>query len=368
MGVVVNLGSAIVTLDSIKSAACGSGKGSIFISVSGGSSPYTFAWSNGATTQNLTHVLPGTYGVTVYSHGDPCTGAFTAIIPEQLPATPAICIVTVDSFTGKNICAFEKSVVANLGISHYNFYRETTTAGVYQLLGSKSASLLSIWTDSSANSLQRAWRYKIAAVDTCGNESPLSVYHKTIHLSASVGINNDVNLSWDNYEGFPFGTYIIYRYDAAAGWRPLDSVPSNLNSYTDFNPPFPISYFVSVRHPGSCVISNPKDPEPFTSNLNLSKSNVNIVNPNATGVSSIDITSSVQVYPNPTNGKLQVTSYKLQISGLEVYNVMGEIVYRSPGITRQSSVIDLSSQHNGIYFLKIKSDEGTVTKKIVISK
>jgi hypothetical protein len=39
--------------------------GSVSITVSGGSSPYTYHWSNGATTQNLCNLHAGTYCVTV---------------------------------------------------------------------------------------------------------------------------------------------------------------------------------------------------------------------------------------------------------------------------------------------------------------
>jgi gliding motility-associated-like protein len=44
---------------------CGADDGAINITVSGGTSPYTFNWSNGATTQNLTNVGAGNFNVTV---------------------------------------------------------------------------------------------------------------------------------------------------------------------------------------------------------------------------------------------------------------------------------------------------------------
>ena len=47
----------------------------------------------------------------------------------------------------------------------------------------------------------RAWRYKIASVDDCCNESILSLHHKTIHLTSNVGLNADINLIWSHYEG-----------------------------------------------------------------------------------------------------------------------------------------------------------------------
>ena len=43
----------------------GSATGSVTLTVSGGTAPYTYLWSNGATTQDLTDVIAGTYSVTV---------------------------------------------------------------------------------------------------------------------------------------------------------------------------------------------------------------------------------------------------------------------------------------------------------------
>jgi len=68
------------------------------------------------------------------------------------------------------------------------------------------------------------------------------------------------------------------------------------------------------------------------------------------------------VYPNPTSGKVAVSSGSSSITSIEIYNVMGEKVYQSSVISYSSSVnppmtnapmtIDLSFQPAGIYFCK----------------
>ena len=379
MDCIINLGAAIATVDSIISAKCGIGTGSVYISVTGGTPPYTYLWNNSATTEDITNVPPGNYGVTIYSNGNSCTGALVVNIPSQIPSAPVICIVTVDTATGKNQCVFVKDSIANAGLLNYNFYRETTTAGVYQLLGSKPANLQSIWTDQSANPLQRAWRYKVTAVDTCGKESPLSGFHKTIHLAASLGLNNTVNLMWDNYEGISFGTFIIYRYDPVNGWDSLDAVPSNLNSYTDLSPPTLINlhYFVAVPHPFGCTatLANPdnedvrENPITMATNLNTSRSNIYKINSSTTSVNEFNVQSSMlQVYPNPSvDGEFTVYSLQFPVKEIEVYNIYGEKIYQTT-VNRKQETVNLSSQHNGIYFLQVKSEEGVITKKIILQK
>jgi uncharacterized repeat protein (TIGR01451 family) len=46
-------------------ALCPNNNGSITISVSNGTSPYSYLWSNGATTQNVSNLAPGHYSVTI---------------------------------------------------------------------------------------------------------------------------------------------------------------------------------------------------------------------------------------------------------------------------------------------------------------
>lgn len=45
--------------------SCGNSNESVFVQVGGGVSPYSFSWSNGATTQNLSGIPGGTYTLSV---------------------------------------------------------------------------------------------------------------------------------------------------------------------------------------------------------------------------------------------------------------------------------------------------------------
>ena len=46
---------------------------------------------------------------------------------------------------------------------------------------------------------------------------------------------------------------------------------------------------------------------------------------------------------------------------------MGEEIYKS-SVRGEKSEVDLSKQPNGIYFLRVQTEQGTVNKKIVIQK
>ena len=64
------------------------------------------------------------------------------------------------------------------------------------------------------------------------------------------------------------------------------------------------------------------------------------------------------LYPNPTNGKLQVTSYELQENSVvEIYDIVGQLLYQINKSTNNQInneiSIDVSHLEKGIYFLKI---------------
>ncbi|MCX6257075.1 MAG: SprB repeat-containing protein, partial [Bacteroidia bacterium] len=66
----------------------GGNNGAINITPAGGTNPYTFIWSNGATTQNISNLTAGSYSVTVYDYYQ-CygSGAWTVTAPAELEAS-----------------------------------------------------------------------------------------------------------------------------------------------------------------------------------------------------------------------------------------------------------------------------------------
>lgn len=81
--------------------------------------------------------------------------------------------------------------------------------------------------------------------------------------------------------------------------------------------------------------------------------------------------SFLNVYPNPANGEITI-SFNQENDGLvrlAVYNMVGEKVkemeeHSSPGVSQYQ--MDLRGLAGGVYFVKVESDEKTLTKKISV--
>ncbi|MEO0310996.1 MAG: hypothetical protein RIQ89_653, partial [Bacteroidota bacterium] len=78
------------TTDSLFNVSCnGQADGRIYISVSGGTAGYTYAWSNGATTQDISGLAPGNYTCTI-TDANGCNTTRNATITQPGAVVPTI--------------------------------------------------------------------------------------------------------------------------------------------------------------------------------------------------------------------------------------------------------------------------------------
>jgi subtilisin family serine protease len=85
---------------------------------------------------------------------------------------------------------------------------------------------------------------------------------------------------------------------------------------------------------------------------------------NNIGVNENNLNEGISIYPNPTTGELQVTSDKLPVTNIEIYDVYGRKCHASR-VTCHENKIDISSLSAGIYFIKIHTETDIHTHKII---
>lgn len=87
------------------------------------------------------------------------------------------------------------------------------------------------------------------------------------------------------------------------------------------------------------------------------------------GTSISTLQNNIRIYSNPTQGVFQIGTEKAFTEKviLTLYGVNGGTIYQKEWDTTQSSkqAIDIRSQTNGIYWLKISTVKGSITKKIL---
>ena len=80
------------------------------------------------------------------------------------------------------------------------------------------------------------------------------------------------------------------------------------------------------------------------------------------------LAKSVTLYPNPATEivSVAVSNANIQIRSVEVYNVYGQIV-ETPYMTsvQERATINVSGLADGMYFVRVTTDGGVVTKNFV---
>jgi hypothetical protein len=92
----------------------------------------------------------------------------------------------------------------------------------------------------------------------------------------------------------------------------------------------------------------------------------------STGITEQQLKDALNVYPNPTSGQISV-KLDLPTAGhilIRVYDVLGRTL---TSVEEQNSFggvypVDLRANKNGVYFVEVISDMGTVTRKIILNK
>lgn len=158
--------------------------------------------------------------------------------------------------------------------------------------------------------------------------------------------NTTATLTWTPNANVQYWT-IDYKKTSANTWTTVNNITSptytltNLNQITQYD----------VRLAAVCGDNNTSD---YTPVVQFTTTNV--------GVNDYDM--STTLYPNPTTGEIRIQNTEFRIQSVEVYDVYGKLI-KSVKVDDFSVVIDLSANASGVYFTRIMTDNGMVTKRVV---
>ncbi len=307
-------------------ASCpGINTGSVNLSVSGGASPYTYLWSNGATTQDLSNIAGGTYTVTI-TDANTCTATgFTTVGNGIGP------IATVSAFdascSGVNNGLVDLSVTS--GTSPYTYVWST---------GSTSQDLSSIASGT----------YTVTVTDANGcTAGQTGIVGKGSSLQLSVSIHADSMNTGT-------GSVLVTVSEGTAPYGYLWSTGSTSVVITGLNVG---NYSVTVTDVNGCEASGI-----YTV--------ANDTTGNVSSGQTIDL--SYSIYPNPADGLLNV-QVSAVVSGeirLRLYNAIGQKVMEQSysNALAINAIMNVSILEEGIYFLRLENNSKTAVSRIVVMR
>lgn len=316
-----------VALDSLSDALCaGDANGSISITVAGGTAPYSFSWSNGATTEDLTGLAAGTYTGTI-------TDSLGCVLvsPDLTVGEPDSLSVALDALSDV-ACPDDTdgsiSISVAGGTAPYSFLWDN---------GATSEDLSGLGVGSYVGTITDA--------NGCVLVSPVLTITNTDSLPAAAFDYGTVGAAVNFSNMTPNGT--SYAWDFGDGNTSTDENPTNL-------------YTTNAQFVVSLTVTNDCGSTTVTDTILISQ----------VGIEDNLLAAKVSVYPNPTQGVFDIRFDQLNLEDVEIVlsTVEGkQVVKEKIGSVRGifTHRMDLSDNlARGSYVLQIISSQGVTHKRI----
>ncbi len=190
--------SALVATAVITDVACfGQLTGSIQVTTLGGTAPYSYSWSNGSTSEDLTNIASGTYSLAV-TDANGCTYLYSALVYQPLDLVIGQGHIDVNCFSNST-GSIDITPAGGVGNYQYTWSNQATTQDINNLAAGNYTLILTdgnnCTTSTTVTIIQPA-----AAVSLSGIVTPVSCNggnNGSINITANGG-NGNYTYSWSN--------------------------------------------------------------------------------------------------------------------------------------------------------------------------
>ena len=301
--------------------------GAIDLTVEGGTSPFYFIWSNGASTEDLTDLSAGdyTYVLTdtngcVFELGSTSTIIEPDILSETAVVTDNVCFGGVDGSI---------DITVSGGTVPYTYI--WNTGAVTEDLSGIAAGDYSVDVEDANGCTLTSIEYTVTEPNTTALEATIAIVHES-ESGASDGSATVTASGGDS----------PYTYEWADGFGTNETI-SNLTTGI---------YCVEVTDANGCRIA-------LCGTVGR-----------ATGVEDLIGISEMALFPNPTSGKvaLHVSFINVNDAEVAIVDVLGK-VQESVHFSETDEIdqlFDMTAYAAGTYFFRITTDKHVYTQPLIV--
>ena len=282
--------------------------------------------------------------------------SFTQNWQDTTPVTQPTVTTDNPSGIGQTSATLNATVTnpSNVTITGKGFQWKETTGGTYvQVTGTGTGNTFSYsLTDLTANTSYTFRAFITTASDVIyGEEITFTTLEQGVEpcatptgLTASEVTGESITISWDNDPNV--STWNIH-YNPVGGQ--LSMATSNTNSYTISGLTSNTPYQINVQ--ADCGNGNLSEWSPA-------------ITVTTTGIDSW-LANSVSLYPNPAKEYVDIrVDGDLNVTMMEVYDVYGKLI-NAMNVIENPTRINVSNLANGMYFVRVTTEAGMVTKTFV---
>lgn len=337
----VTISPALTINGNVTNGGCGGALGAIALDVTGSTLPYTYLWSNGATTEDISNLTAGNYTVTVTGNNG-CSETESFVVSTSGGAAPSL----TGSVTNAGCGTGEITVSASGGSEPYGYM--WSNGGQTATISNLSAGNYTVTVSSNGGCTSTASYAVTTAI-------PVPVIISTSRTC------NSITFTWS---GPNTGTYEV-RYKVGTTASPVVNVGNNhTHTFTGLAQNTKYKVFVRHRCPngqrGAWAQAVIKTlicfGEPGTNDIQL-----NTV-PNG------DV--SLALFPNPASDEVNIVfqSQSSKKSTLFLQNAAGQWIQTIENIPHQGEIYRLDTRNltPGFYWITVRQGDRIKTEKLVI--
>lgn len=305
-------------------ATCGQSDGNASVTVSGGTGPYTYSWSNGGNTANITNLSSGLYICTVTDNVGCSDTAQVNVSNLNGPTLSGLTISDVDC-NGNSTGSATANVTGGTPPYSYVWSNGGTTQTINGLASGT---------------------YTVTITDSLG-----CVLNGTANVTQPTALTATSSATDESCTGCADGTASV---TATGGTSPYTYLWSNGGTASSIGSLSAGTYTVTITDANGCTTTQ-------TATVGVMISNGQVLNN----------TASIELFPNPSNGNftLMVQLPKAGVIEYELMDITGKIVAsdRSEETSQFQQEFNLrNSLAKGSYLVRIKVGEAQYLRKLVI--
>lgn len=343
--------------------------GSASVTASGGSgSGFTYSWSNGATTQNISSLCPSWYHVTVTDNNSGCTEVQSISV---LSACPYYLSGQVTPLEPATVYLIEEnggvlSLVDSVNIDSGYYTFGDICPGTYYVKAALRPS------SSVYNNFQPTY-YVQAALWGSANSINVNSNNWNVNITLLAGLNTGgpgfigglISQGANRGEGDPIAGAEVYLMNAND--EVIASTTSDANGEYSFDDIALGEYKVMVDllnytpYPHTVTLTN-EDPEQSAMDFTTEGNTIKPVG--AVGISSVNALEDIQIYPNPASDRLLIDGEGIE--SLAIFNLVGQQVLNETNSGKTLIELNVENLEAGQYIIQVNTAEGSNHQTIVI--
>jgi hypothetical protein len=315
-GLTITQPSAIVTASAVTNILCNGGtNGSATVTATGGTSPYSYLASNGATVSAQSGLMPGSYTYTV-------TDANACEQTQSLSITEPTAINLSTSASNGTICSGASSTLTANATGGTGTITYTWVSGSTTNVNTVTPTTTAVYT------------VDVTDANNCVSTSTIAITVNALPTLVAV-TNNTLLCTGETATLTVSGTATTYT------WSTTDNTTT-----VAVSPTVQTTYTVDGTDGNGC-----KNTTTVTQDVSL-----------CTGIATLSNDAKTKLYPNPNNGLFVIELTTL--SKVTVTNALGQVVISETFEAGKHS-LDINNETTGVYFVKVMENNNQQIIKVI---